>query len=113
MGEARPEGYINLPFISGPGVLHTYIGGRSRKLGRSILTFSLPPILTCIGSTSHCRGICYGVKGGQAFLTRALKNTRNLIATKKPNFVERMARAIENAVRFGKVRAFRIHVVLL
>ncbi|WP_427366532.1 GP88 family protein [Candidatus Caldatribacterium saccharofermentans] len=93
-------------------MLHTYIGGRSRKLGRSILTFSLPPILTCIGSTPHCREICYGVKGGQVLLTRVVKSyNRNLAATEKPNFVERMARAIENAMQSGEVKAFRIHVV--
>ena len=88
-----------------------HIGRGNHKLGKSILTFSIPPVITCIGSTPHCREICYGLKGRLIFKKAKDAFWENFIASMKADFVEEMTKAIMRKLKRGDVKAFRIHFV--
>jgi hypothetical protein len=65
------------------------LGQGNNKLGR-VLTFSLPAVTTCPGSTLLCRSACYATRG--RFRTPPVQNRlrANLDASRQPDFVERI-----------------------
>jgi hypothetical protein len=109
-GTLAPPG-IPMREIEKEVVVMVHIGKGNHKLGTSILTFSIPPIITCIGSTPHCRDICYGLKGRLIFKSAKAAFWENFSATMKDTFVREMTNALTKKLRSGKFKAFRIHVV--
>jgi hypothetical protein len=58
------------------------------KLGRDVLTFSLPVITTCPGSSSVCRDLCYADRAQSRFSTPAVRRCyeENLELSKRDDF---------------------------
>ena len=83
----------------------------NKKLGKGIMSFSLPPIITCPGKTELCRKICY-VKGSRG--TGYLEKNRSILdyyidsylASLKEDFVD----VIGEELREKKPKILRLHV---
>jgi len=81
------------------------------KMGPNVMTFSLPPVITCRPSKWCLKGRdgkprCYALRGRMTWpnVTRSFR--RNYEASKKPNFVDRIVSEIEEK----GLPYFRIHV---
>jgi Gene product 88 len=75
------------------------------KTGESVLTWSLPRIVTCPGHSRLCAGLCYGGRGN--FRLHYHDDVLNLAASQQPEFPRRMAWEIRR--RFAVL--VRPHVV--
>jgi len=77
------------------------------KLGSHVLTFSLPAIDTCPGSSEFCRSLCYATKGHFHQTNVQKRYKYNLEFSKKPEFVDIVSGLLEK-VKVGTL--LRIHV---
>lgn len=76
------------------------------KLGRSIWTFSLPPVSTCPTATRTCLRHCYAVWFYNRFVSLRLPYRNNQNATTKSDFSKRIIQIIR---QIKHITAFRIH----
>lgn len=93
-----------------PARLGDVFCGGNEKLGGNVLTFSLPAVYTCTGSTSLCRTLCYACRpqsrfGGEEVQARYWENWRLSL---RPDFVDSVVRAYGRLTR-GDVLT-RLHV---
>jgi len=87
------------------------IGFGNKKLGKNILTFSLPPVVTCPGSTPYCRKICYAKKGFMLAPTVLKSWTQNFQQSQEPDFVDKVVGDVKNKLtKNPNIKAMRIHV---
>ena len=78
----------------------------NHKLPRSTVSFNLPPVLTCPGSTKECRKHCYAKKAWVQYpnVRKAWKD--NFEESKKDTFVSEMIKILG---RKRKTTTVRIH----
>ncbi len=78
----------------------------NNKLGKSILTWSIPAIKTCPGSTEACRSVCYADTG--FFVSRSVSSShqRNLELSKQDDFVKNAIKDLKSK----KSKVVRVHV---
>jgi hypothetical protein len=86
------------------------IGEGNIKLGKNILTFSLPALKTCIGSTELCRSICYANKGYLRNWKVESSYQRNYEESLRDDFVDLVVNAIREKLKKRDFQYFRIHV---
>jgi hypothetical protein len=82
-----------------------YLANNNNKM--PYLNWSIPAVKTCPGSTPYCRKHCYSLKAEKrfSFSVPACRN-RNLVASKKNDFVEKMVSIISKR---KNREYFRIH----
>ena len=78
---------------------------RNKKLGPSILSFNLPVIDSCPGSSEACEAVCYARNGYFRYPRNQLLNDKKFDASKAPFFVQR---AIDE-LRRTSLRRVRVH----
>ena len=76
------------------------------KLPKSTLNFSLPPVVTCPGSTPKCRKFCYAKKAERQYPNVRIAWARNLEESKKDSFINTISSQIK---RSRTVETIRIH----
>ncbi len=76
------------------------------KLGPKVYTWSLPVIKTCPGASEACLAMCYAQTGFLAYPSVKLSYTRNLAASRRQDFVDRMSFHIREQL----VENLRLHV---
>jgi len=81
-----------------------YIQKNGNSKLKGIPIFSLPPKITCIGSTPLCRKYCYGNKSW-IYPNVRKRRLENLEESKKPSFVREMV----NKIKSLNAKYFRIH----
>lgn len=76
------------------------------KLDKSILCFSLPPIVTC-SNCADCKDTCYAVKSFNRWPNVKIAWEKNLAESRKDSFVEKIINQIKKS---KTVKTVRIHV---
>jgi hypothetical protein len=79
--------------------------GSNSKLGKSVASFNLRAIETCPGRTPYCEALCYADKGFFKFKSVISTNEEALLASKQPDFVDRISAEIKK----HKIKTVRIH----
>jgi hypothetical protein len=77
------------------------------KMGKKVLTFSIPAVFSCIGSTSVCREVCYANTGFFKMPNVADKYQRNWDFTRTSDFVPVASKLLQ---KLPKNTLFRLHV---
>lgn len=86
----RPASDFVLPEVFGRG---------NDKLGAGILTFSLPAITTCPGSSGLCRALCYADKKNSRFSGDVVqaRYDRNWVLAERDDFAEILAKRLQHS----------------
>lgn len=73
----------------------------NEKLGDRVLTFSLPAVFTCTGSTSLCRALCYVCRPQSRFNTSEVQSRywQNWQLSLHPDFVDLVVKAYARLTR--------------
>jgi hypothetical protein len=76
------------------------------KLGPSIASFSIPPVVTCPGRSPTCEECCYATRG--RFVLPAVRRLLewNYKASKRPTFAEDVVEEIQRR----RIKLLRVHV---
>lgn len=81
-------------------IKHVFSRGNS-KLGKSVMTFSLPAIVTCPGSSELCRSLCYATRPFSYFAMPNVQKRywRNLTLSRRPDFADIAIAQLKSARR--------------
>ena len=84
--------------------LENLLAKRNKKTG-NVNVFNLQSYDTCPGKTSYCEKTCYAHKGNYCFNVVINKYARNLSATLRPDFIQRIC----NELALSKSKIVRVH----
>ncbi len=86
-----------------------YISTGNRKLQKEFLIWNLPSEVTCPGATELCKRRCYAKKAERIYKGVLTSRYRNLEDSRRPDFADKMAEAVDRLAKKLSRRLFRVH----